>query len=85
MKPRKPSRGVCGECGCAVVAPSELDRRIASGELRYGGCWDRPIIESGWAHGHEFDGNGKLLKVRCQKHGGLGFPRGPVTDATVQQ
>lgn len=81
---RKPQRGVCGVCCCAVVAPSAIDAAIASGEV-LGGAWDKPISESGWANGHKYDGNGKLLKVRCQKHGGLGFPRGQVTDATVQQ
>ena len=36
-----------------------------------------------WLEGHQFDDSVKLLKVRCPQHGGLGFPRGPVTDATV--
>lgn len=81
---RKPQRGACGVCGCAVVAPSAIDAAIASGEVN-GGAWDKPISESGWANGHEFDDDGKLLKVRCPKHGGKGFPPSPVTDATVQQ
>lgn len=85
MSRRKPQRGVCGVCGCAVVAPSDTDVILAQSERALGGSWDKPIDESGWANGHEFDDAGKLIKVRCQKHGGLGFPRGQVTDATVQQ
>lgn len=83
---RKPQRGVCGVCGCAVVQPSAIEAATATGE-NYGGAWNKPIAESGWANGHEFDDVGKLVQVRCERHGGKGFPprEGPVTDATVQQ
>ncbi len=85
MSKHKPQRGHCGVCGCAVVAPSDTDVIIAQSERALGGSWDKPIIESGWANGHEFDDAGKLVQVRCPKHGGKGFPPAPVTDATVQQ
>lgn len=81
---RKPQPGCCGVCGCAVVQPSEPEKWSAVGELQMGGCWDRPITETGWASGHQFDDTGKLLKVRCERHGGCGFPVVPViTDSTV--
>jgi hypothetical protein len=82
---RKPQRGCCGVCGCAVVAPSEVESAIAIGEVQTGGTWDRPIIETGWARGHQYDDAGRLVQVRCRQHGGLGWAVEPVvaTDATV--
>lgn len=79
---RKPQPGVCGTCGCAVVQPSTAEKWSAAGE--FGGCWERPIAETGWASGHHFDDSGNLLKVLCRAHGGFGWPAETVTtDATV--
>ena len=68
MKPRKPKRGVCGVCGCFVVAPNEkaLD-------------WDLDYVE---INGHEYENSGywktkchfRLVRVRCPKCGGHNFP-----------
>lgn len=79
---RKIEPGRCTVCGCAVVRPSNVEKWEAVGESS-GGAWDKPIAESGWANGHQYDYTGKLVRVRCQTHGGLGFPRGPITDSTV--
>lgn len=65
---RKPRRGICDRCGCAVVAPSERDRAVATGEVSGRGCWDRPIMDSGWTSGHQYDDAGKLIRVLCERH-----------------
>lgn len=79
---RKPQRGVCGVCGCAVVAPSFEQRSALAHKM---GCSLGRDALSGWANGHEVDMHGKLLKVRCPQHGGHGFPVVlPTHDATVQ-
>lgn len=67
---RKPSRGVCGFCGCPVEAPAEVDLKPPLlGQL----TWE--------VNGHQYDYGGywktkhrwTLLLVRCPAHGGHGF------------
>jgi hypothetical protein len=82
---RKPQPGTCGVCGCAVVQPGEQEKWAAVGEVVHGGSWSKPIAESGWVNSHEYASDGTLFKVRCPQDGGLGFPSGPVGDATVPQ
>ena len=54
---RKPQRGVCGVCGCAVVSPSLPELRAVRDE-------ELPV----WVQGHLCFA-GRLVKVRCERHG----------------
>ena len=54
---RKPQRGVCGVCGCAVVSPSLAELRAVRDE-------ELPV----WVQGHLCFA-GRLVKVRCCRHG----------------
>ena len=84
MRPRKPQRGCCGVCGCAVVAPDAHAKWAAVGDMNGRVHGERRMPGDGWASGHEFDEAGNLLCVRCSKHVGWGFPPVPVnSDATV--
>ena len=84
MNSRKPQRGCCGVCGCAVVAPSDGLVVVSIAELISPRSWSRPG-EIGWANGHQYDDQGRLVQVRCERHGGLGFPPEPhVHDGTYQ-
>lgn len=62
---RKPSPGVCGKCGRAVVRPepAELSRRISNAQST---PYTTPTTVT--VSGHEFDMDGRLLKVRCFNH-----------------
>ena len=83
MTRRKPQRGVCGVCGCAVVAPSSVELWSAVGVINGRVHGERRFPSDGWANGHEFADNGDLIQVLCPAHGGLGFPARAVGDATV--
>lgn len=52
---KKPSRGVCGTCGCPVVGPSLAQQVEALTTPRV------------WLNGHLYE-EGKLVRVRCEKH-----------------
>lgn len=57
---RKPSPGVCGVCGRAVVRPTPgefQDRRRLRG-----------AAGDFWASGHHYDEDDKLVEVRCLQH-----------------
>lgn len=57
---RKPSPGVCGVCGRAVVRPTpEQYQRYMDGAARR---W------STWVEGHHYDLDGRLIEVRCFQH-----------------
>jgi len=68
---RKPQAGACGVCGCAVVQPTWTARAAIIHEM---GSARGEAALSAWLKGHHFDDSGKLLRVRCPQHGGLGFP-----------
>lgn len=55
---RKPSHGVCGVCGRAVVRPTPNALR----DVVRGATGDF------WASGHHYDEDDKLVEVRCLQH-----------------
>lgn len=58
----KPRPGVCGRCGTAVVRSAEEPPKAEdSGQ------------GNGEINGHKYEW-GRLVRVRCRSHGGLGFP-----------
>lgn len=58
----KPRPGVCGHCGCAVVRSAKPPPKAT--DVR------REV------NGHEYQ-VGRLVRVRCKAHGGLGFEGEP--------
>lgn len=70
MTKRKPTRGQCDVCGCAVVVPGD-DEAVGQAMLAAG-------VDTMEVNGHVFEWFGdqadpSLRSVRCPQHGGRGW------------